>query len=772
MPQSETLPRFTENSKRKRWSRHLPQWLDRRDIPESGMIMLTALVVGAGAGLGAVFFRWLIRTVHDFSFGQVASFLHYPYYLIIIPAIGGLVIGPVIYKYPMEAKGHGVPEVMEAVALRAGRMRHRVVVLKALASSICIGTGGSVGQEGPIAQIGSGIGSTVGQVLKLSDERVRNLVACGAAGGIAATFNAPIGGALFALEVILGRLHTVYFAAVVISAVTASVISQAFTGSAPVFTVPEYTLVSPWELILYTILGLLAALGAYAFARSLYLFEDGWEKIPIPGYLKPMIGGAVLGVIGILTYKSDGVPAVFGVGYESIDLALVSGLTMGVAFALLFVKILAANTTLGSGGSGGVFAPSLFMGAMLGEVFGQVVNQLFPGATAPPGTYALVGMSAFFGGAAHAPATAILILFEMTGDYHVILPLMLATVMSVMTIRMISPESIYTMKLSRRGVRLQQGQDIDVMQAVTVREAMSEDVDTVGPEMPLPELHEEFEQSHHHGFPVVDDKGDLVGIVSIQDLERVMSEKGREELEDMTVSDIMTTDGLLVAYPQQPMWMALNRLAPRDVGRLPVLEKEGSDRLVGVVRRADIIRAYNRAIIKRARKQHADATQRLSKLDSASFIHLEISARSEAVGRQVRDLDLPEGCRIVSVRRGRKLNVVQGHTVLHSGERVTVFAEENCVPAVRRLLLGEGVSEEEVKRSSARHYRFTIPSGAACIGRKLRDLDMPEDCILVSVRRGEEIMIPHGDTIFRMGDKVEIFGVEDGLTEAIAILSD
>jgi CIC family chloride channel protein len=342
-------------------------------------------------------------------------------------------------------------------------------------------------------------------------------------------------------------------------------------------------------------------------------------------------------------------------------------------------------------------------------------------------------------------------------------------VMSVMTIRMITPESIYTMKLSRRGIRLQQGQDVDVMQAVTVGEAMSVDLDVVNPDMHLDRLGDEFEASHHHGFPVVDAKGDLVGIVSIQDLERAMM--ARKSTKDMTVADIMTSDGLLVAYPYEPMWMALNRLAPRDVGRLPVVENEGSRKLVGAVRRADIIRAYNRAIIKRARKQHREDVSRLSKLDSASFMHLEVSTKSEAVGRQVMDLDMPEGCRIVSVRRGRKLQVAQGHTVLHGGDRVTVFADENCIPIARKVLLGEGVTEKEIRRSSARHYRITIPAGADCIGKMLKDLPLPDDCILVSVRRGEEIMIPRGDTAFEMGDKVEIFGIEDGVTGAIEVLS-
>ncbi len=675
------------------WRQNLSQWLDQHAVPESAIIMVTALVVGVGSGLGAVIFRQLIEGVQVLAYDELGGLLEgiAPFHLLIIPALGGLIVGPLIYRFAREAKGHGVPEVMEAVALRGGRIRPRVAVVKSLASAICIGTGGSVGREGPIAQIGSALGSTIGQLLKLSDERVRNLVACGAASGIAATFNAPIAGSIFALEVILGQLHSVYFGAVVISAVTADVIAHIFEGDLRAFAVPEYALVSPWELVLYALLGLLAAVAAFAFARLLYLSEDLWDKIRFPEYLKPVLGGLLLGVVGILTFKIDGYPRVFGVGYDSIGQALFNELTLQMTFALLLLKLLATIITLGSGGSGGVFAPSLFMGAMLGAAFGQVANQLFPNITAPPGAYALVGMSAFFSGAAHAPVTSILILFEMTGDYRIILPLMLTTVVSTLISRVISRESIYTLKLSRRGVHLQQGQDIDVMQGVTVGEAMTTDVDVVPLSMSLEELADEFARTHHHGFPVVNDADELVGVVGIQDLERALE---RGPIEGKTVDDIATTEDLLVAYPHEPMWMALRRMGTRDVGRLPVVEQEGSRRLVGTVRRADIIRAYNNAIARRAQHQHRVEVLRLGQLDGAGFAHVHVPSHSPAIGKRISEITLPQECLIVSIRRGRRLHVPHGYTVIQDGDQVTVFAHESCMPTVHECLTGEPAPEK------------------------------------------------------------------------------
>ncbi|MGD9315338.1 MAG: chloride channel protein [Anaerolineae bacterium] len=672
----------------------MPRWLDQRALSESGVILFTALIVGVGAGLGAVVFRRLIEGVHTLAYDGLAGLMEglHPFYLLIIPALGGAIFGPLIYRFAREAKGHGVPEVMEAVALRGGRIRPRVAIVKSLASAICIGTGGSVGREGPIAQIGSALGSTVGQLFRLSDERVRNLVACGAAGGIAATFNAPIAGSVFALEVILNQFHATYFGAVVISAVVADVVAHIFEGDMRAFTVPEYMLVSPWELLFYALLGLLAALTALGFTRLLYLSEDLWDRFRFPEYLKPVLGGVLLGVIGILTPKIDGFPRVFGVGYDTITQALFGELALQMTVVLLFAKILATIITLGSGGSGGIFAPSLFLGAMLGEAFGQVVHAVFPTITAPVGAYALVGMAAVFSGAAHAPITAILILFEMTGDYHIILPLMLTTVIATLVSGLISRESIYTLKLTRRGVHLQQGQDIDVMQSVSVREAMSTDVATVPLTISLDELADEFSRSHHHGFPVVDDAGELAGVVSIQDLERA---KAAGPVGGRTVADIATREGLLVAYPYEPMWKALRRLSRRDVGRLPVVEEEGSRRLVGAVRRSDIIRAYDQAIAARAHHQHRADVLRLGQVDGTSFLHLRIPSGSSAVGQRISELGLPEECLIVSVRRGRKLHMAHGYTTLESGDRVTVFADSECVPEVQHLLTGEPADDAQ-----------------------------------------------------------------------------
>jgi CIC family chloride channel protein len=663
----------------------LIEFVNERKISESIVIMLTALLVGVGAGLGAVGFRRLINGVQALAFGDVGMYLSgiSPLHLMIIPALGGALFGPLIYRFAREAKGHGVPEVMEAVALRGGRIRPRVALVKALASSICIGTGGSVGREGPIAQIGSALGSTIGQALRLSDEWVRTLVACGAAGGIAATFNAPIAGALFALEVILGRFHASYFGAVVISSVIADIVAHAFDGDYQAFIIPEYSLVNPWELIFYAILGLLAALAAVGFTRLLYFSEDTWDKIRVPEYVKPALGGILIGVIGIFTYKLDGYPRVFGVGYESITEALFGQLTLQITLALLFIKMLATITTLGSGGSGGVFAPSLFMGAMLGEAFGQGIHMLFPAITAPAGAYALVGMAAFFSGAAHAPVTAILILFEMTGDYQIILPLMFATVMSTLISRIISRESIYTLKLTRRGIHLEEGQDIDVMQGILVGEAMTTDYDTVPADMTLIDLARAFATTHHHGFPVVDNDGDLVGVVTLQDLEYAL-EKALPDKQ--IVQDIATTDNLVVAYPHEPMWVALKRLGGRDIGRLPVVAEEGSRRLLGTVRRSDIIHAYNNAIARKAHHQHRTEVLRLGKLADTDFIHLEIPIDAAATGKQIQELDLPDQCLVLSIRRGRNLIIAHGYTSLQQGDLVTVFAERDCISDVRDQL--------------------------------------------------------------------------------------
>ncbi len=667
----------------KRLTRRLARQLDRWQLAETPVLIGTALVVGIGSGFGAILFRWMITFFHYLAFEggkQLLGFLG-SYYVILIPALGGLIVGPIIYFFAREAKGHGVPEVMEAVALRGGRIRPIVAVIKSLASSISIGTGGSVGREGPIVQIGSALGSTLGQLLHFSDERIRNLVACGAAGGIAATFNAPIAGALFASEVILGEFTATYFSSVVISSVTANVIGRIFMGNSPAFKVPPYSMVSPWELGLYAILGVLASFVAVLFVITLYKAEDifdGWE---FPEYLKPTVGGLLIGCLGLYF------PQIFGVGYEAIENALLDQLAIFLLIALVFLKILATSLTIGSGGSGGVFAPSLFIGSMLGGIFGKVIHTWFPTVTASPGAYALVGMAAVFAGAARAPITSILILFEMTGDYRIILPLMMATVISTVLAERLYEESIYTLKLVRRGIRLQRGRDIDVMQGVLSKEAMTTTPDTVPWDMTLDELGQEFQRTHHHGFPVLDAEGKLYGVVTIQDLERAL--RRGEEANNLKAGDIATTS-LLTVHPDEPLWVALKRLGVRDVGRLPVVDRQDPQKLLGVVRRSDIIRAYNLAIMRRQELQHRMDRLRLGKVTGVEFLEIEVGPDSPAAGKRIKDLLVPEDCIIVSVRRNRQILIPHGETTIKAGDKVVAFAASECLPQVGEELTGKG----------------------------------------------------------------------------------
>jgi CIC family chloride channel protein len=670
-------------------ARRIRRWLDRWQPPETGVLIATALIVGLGGGLGAVVFRWLINSFTHISFDVMRGWLSFmgPAYVVIVPAIGGLFVGPMIFFFAREAKGHGVPEVMEAIALRGGRIRPIVVLIKSLASSLCIGTGGSVGREGPIVQIGSALGSTLGQLLKLSDERIRNLVACGAAAGIAATFNAPIAGVIFALEIILGEFSVSYFSTVVISSVTASVVGRIAFGNTAAFAAPPYSLVSPWELPLYVLLGGLAGLVAFVFVGALYWFEDLFDAWRFPEYVKPAAGGLLVGAIGFYF------PHVFGVGYPAIGDALLDKLMLGTMGLLVLAKVLATSLTIGSGGSGGVFAPSLFIGAMAGGAFGNVVHQLLPNTTAVPGAYALVGMAAVFAGAAHAPITAIIILFEMTNDYRIILPLMLATVVSTLLSQRLRRENIYTLKLSRRGVRLEQGRDIDVMQGVLVGEAMTTNVDTVGADLPLIELDRAFHETHHHGFPVLDGNGGLFGVVTIQDLERA---RERGPIPGMYVRDIATRS-VLTAYPDEPVWTALRRLGTRDVGRLPVVDRQNPQRLVGIIRRHDIVRAYKVGIRRKLEMQARTERFRLSKLADTEFIEIEILLQSPVAHQAVKELTLPEGCVLVSILRDNRVLIPHGDTRLAPGDRLTALVRLDCTPEFRRVFHPATVQEEFAK---------------------------------------------------------------------------
>lgn len=576
-----------------------PSLIERIRTNEVVTGLVLSIIVGAVAGLGAVGFRWLIGEVQTLFFSNGANYLDFmgPYFIILLPAVGGLIVGLLIRYAAREAKGHGVPEVMEAVALRGGRIRPRVSVVKALASSVCIGSGGSVGREGPIVQVGSSLGSTIGQWLGLSDDWVRVLVACGAAGGISATFNTPIGGVFFAMEIILGRFVTPKFGYVVISSVVADFVAHVFLGSQPSFSIVPYDMVSYWETLSYAALGIIAALAATVFIRVLYKLEDVFDSWHIPEFLKPAIGGLGIGLIGLYSYD------LFGVGYGdvfwtstmSVNQAMVGEIALSSLIILLLLKITATSLTLGSGGSGGIFAPSLFIGAMLGGALGTVAHMLFPGYIAPSGAYALVGMAAVFAGATRASFTAIIMLFEMTRNYTIILPLMIAVVISTVISRALNRETIYTRKLVRRGVDLRQINKASPLREVTVEEAMTWDFPTVLETMSVRELMAKLRRTGHHGFPVVNEKDELAGVVTIADVEAAIA---RGSLTGLTVKDI-ASKSVVVAYPDEYIHDVFIKLGSRDVGRIPVVDRRNRKRLLGVLRRHDVLTAYSKTVLRK-----------------------------------------------------------------------------------------------------------------------------------------------------------------------------
>ncbi len=564
---------------------------------EHAVMIFMAIIVGILGGYGAVLFRWMIWFFQKVSFGGesenlLSNLMTIPYYYRIIPpVIGGLVVGLIIHFFAREAKGHGVPEVMEAVALKGGIIRKRVVLIKSLASAICIGTGGSAGREGPIVQIGSAIGSSFGQIMKVSADRMRTLVGCGAAAGIAATFNAPIAGVMFAMEIILGEFGIATFSPIVVSSVMATVISRAYLGDYPAFVVPHYTLVSTMEIPFYVILGILAGVVGVIFTSSLYKIEDLFDSIKVPGYIKAAIGGLLIGFIGIFF------PHVYGVGYGAIGLALLENLSWYMLLALIFAKILATSFTIGSGGSGGIFAPSLFIGAMLGGTFGCLVHHLFPNITATYGAYSLVGMGALVAGATHGPITAILILFEMTGDYKIILPLMLACILSSVIASQIKRESIYTLKLIRRGTNIRAGKEVNIMKSLLVKDAMTKDVETVPEDMHLNKLLEHTFSSKRSSFPVVDRQGLLCGIITFQDFKEVVFEEGLGDLvvvKDISIPEVITITG------NKSLDEALKKIGLKNIEQLPVVDEHNPRKIVGILSRRDIFSAYNKAIINRS----------------------------------------------------------------------------------------------------------------------------------------------------------------------------
>ncbi|MEN8193129.1 MAG: chloride channel protein [Bacteroidota bacterium] len=569
--------------------------LEKARLTEHIFMILVALIIGVIAGYAAVGIRFLIEELSHLSFSGDGSVLENiisnPWYIVILaPTIGGLIVGPLIYFFAPEAKGHGVPEVMQAILLKGGRIRPRVAVVKALASAITIGTGGSVGREGPIIQIGSSIGSAVGQFIKIPSKKLKTLVGCGAAAGIAAAFNAPIAGALFAVEIILMDFAVAQFSPIVISSVMATVISHNFEGKLAAFYVPPYEYASPYELGFYFILGALSGLASYLFIKVLYFSEDFFDnKFHFPEYLKPIIGGVGIGIMALIF------PQVMGVGYDTINNALHgTNMVWYLALSLVFIKVFATSLTLGSGGSGGIFAPSLFMGAMLGFSFGTLANEFFPDITAGPGAYALVAMGGLVAGTTRAPITAIIIVFELTYDYEIILPLMITAIVSTILSSYLSRESIYTLKLLLRGINLKEGAETNVMESIPVEDVYKSDFESINVSDNFAKVVDFVLSRKDPEYPVIDNNGNVVGLVSINDLKDFLFE--RDSLSALLIADDLVNRNYEPLLFEDNCFTAIEKMNKYQLEGLPVVEDLENKKLLGIIWRKDIQDAYQKEI--------------------------------------------------------------------------------------------------------------------------------------------------------------------------------
>ena len=675
----------------------------------TGQLFMVLIATGCGlaGALGAVTFRFMIRFVQAGAFEGVdglremfaEGFLaeaHDPlaiarqlewHWRLAIPATGGLIVGPLIYFFAREAKGHGVPEVMAAVALRGGVIRKRVVALKAVASAISIGTGGSVGREGPIVQIGSAMGSSIGQALKVPAAQLRTIVACGAAAGISATFNAPIAGALFAAEIIVGNFAPAQLSPIVISSVVATVVSRAVLGNIPAFPVPSYALVSPFELFPYMIVGLIAGLVALAFMLSLYATEDAFDRIPIPEWSKAMVGGLMVGGIGIIY------PNVFGVGYSTISAALTGSIPLVTLGVLVLVKIAATSITIGSGGSGGIFAPSLFLGAMTGGFFGTIVHGFFPEATASSGAYALVTMGAVVAAATHAPITAIIMIFELTQSINIIPPLMAACVVSTLVTTYLQRDSIYTMKLRRRGIDLFEEQNANVLKSLYVHDIIDREPETMTASANLETVIDRALTSDHTEYFVLNRHEELIGTIYLRQLTRMLVEQ--EVLGPLVIASDLLEPGLPTVTENEDLDLVMQLFSHGTAEEIAVVDAEDAKKLVGSVHKHDVIHAYNQEVLRRDLAGTVSSNVMVASKGQqvelgGGYVLQEIQPPMRFFGKTIRELNIAAetGVHVILHRRrvvnddGPALRVPTADDCINEGDRLVVAGTRHAVDSL------------------------------------------------------------------------------------------
>jgi CIC family chloride channel protein len=561
-------------------------------LDERLTLYLLAIAAGLLGGYGAVLFRLLIKACQYLFYQRTEDFFTFadqvPFYLkLLIPGFAGLFVGLIIRWGTAKAKGHGVPELIEAVVLRGGRISWKPAVARVLASALTIGAGGSVGREGPIIHLGSFLGSAVSQLLHQARDRERILMSCGAAAGISATFHAPITGMLFAVEVLLGDFSLSTFSPIVLASVTAAMISRIHLGNLPAFVIPPFHLGSFRDYGIYPLLGIWSGLVAVAFTVFLYFCEDRFNELKVAPWLKPALGGLLLGSILLVA------PQVFGVGYGAINEVLLDRMPAMVMAGLVVAKLVATSISLGSGSVGGILAPSIFIGAMAGGSFGWLADRLLQVAAAPASSYALVGMGSLVAASTRAPVTAILLIFELSGRYQIIVPLLLACIVSTITALLLKRGSIYSIKLLRRGIDISRGREQSILRTVPVSAAMVSEIRSVPESAPMAMVRELFERFNLSCVTVVNSKGELVGMISFHDVGGAASE---EEMSYLLIARDVANPKVQTVKPSDTLRSALAKMEAEKTAQLPVVAEDGSGRLLGLIQEQDVLATYEREL--------------------------------------------------------------------------------------------------------------------------------------------------------------------------------
>ncbi len=568
--------------------------LPRLGVDETTLLLGFAVVIGGAVGLSVIVFYGLIDLFQSVALTAAVQLTGIGSLSILFIVIVGLALTRLLVWYAAkDSEGHNIPDVMRAIAKRGGVIHSLPVAVKTAGAALAIGVGGSVGAEGPVAVAGSALGSRIGRFFRSGPARLKVLVGCGAAAGISAAFNAPIAGVFFSLEKVVGSFGVTSFPPVLVASVISAAISRAALGDTPVIEIPtEYTVGPPHELLLYGILGVIAGAVAVLYTKGVFGMGDLLKKLP-KVWLRILVAAAMVGVLDIV-FRSD----LWGRGHESFTIEMIGDRAAWFLIALAFAKLLATAATINVTRVGGVFTPALFMGATLAGGLAVLGGQIIPGFTIEPEAFALVGMAGLVAGATHAPLTAIMIVFEMTNDYALILPLMLCGAVAYITARRIYPESIYSEWLVRRGENIHSGRDTAVLERLKVRDSFNNDPQVIGENATVPQIVAAISSSPQIEFPVLDSELELVGMITYEDLRTVLAEA--ETLAPVVLAGDLAKQQFEWVSPDDSLRTALQKLAIRGSHDLPVLAGEGNTRLLGLIGRTEILSAYDRELLRQS----------------------------------------------------------------------------------------------------------------------------------------------------------------------------